>query len=140
MLPAATILLVSPHIYLVRKHGVAPVPGDKCLPKKPFYPGQVFKDTVAIFSAFAVLFTMAAVVHVPLEKLADPSDSSYIPRPEWYFLFLFQTLKLFTGPLELVGSLLLPSAAILKLALAPLLTAAAWSGLPNARWPLPSSH
>ncbi len=51
---------------------------------------------------------MAVAARVPLEQLADPTDTSYIPRPEWYFLFLFQTLKLFNGPLEVVGSVVLP--------------------------------
>jgi ubiquinol-cytochrome c reductase cytochrome b subunit len=76
-------------------------------------------DTVAIFIAFAVLFVMAVAVRVPLEQLADPTDTSYIPRPEWYFLFLFQTLKLFSGPLEIVGSVVLPGLAILALFLVP---------------------
>jgi ubiquinol-cytochrome c reductase cytochrome b subunit len=61
------------------------------------------------------------MVRVPLEQLADPTDTSYVPRPEWYFLFLFQTLKLFTGPLEMVGSVVLPGMAVLALILAPFL-------------------
>ncbi|MEO7649353.1 MAG: c-type cytochrome, partial [Bryobacteraceae bacterium] len=44
---------------------------------------------------------------------------TYIPRPEWYFLFLFQTLKLFEGPLEVLGSMILPAAAVLALFLIP---------------------
>jgi ubiquinol-cytochrome c reductase cytochrome b subunit len=119
LLPPATALLIGIHIYLVRKHGVAPAPGDELVPAKKFYPEQVFKDTVAIFVAFAILFTMAVVVRVPLEQLADPSDTAYIPRPEWYFLFLFQTLKLFSGPLEVVGSVVLPGLAVLALILVP---------------------
>jgi ubiquinol-cytochrome c reductase cytochrome b subunit len=119
LLPPATVFLVVLHVFLVRKHGVAPVPGDELVPKKKFYPEQVFKDTVAIFIAFAVLFAMAVVVRVPLEQLADPTDTSYTPRPEWYFLFLFQTLKLFSGPLEVVGSVVLPGLAVLALILVP---------------------
>jgi ubiquinol-cytochrome c reductase cytochrome b subunit len=121
LLPPATMFLLLLHIYLVRKHGVAPAPGDDVLPRQQFYPRQVFKDTVAIFVAFAILFVMAVAVRVPLEQLADPTDTSYIPRPEWYFLFLFQTLKLFQGPLEVVGSVVLPSLAILTLILVPFL-------------------
>src|SRR5882762_10503807 len=68
LLPPATMLLIALHIYLVRKHGVAPVPGDEERPKKKFYPQQVFKDTVAIFIAFTVLFLLAIVAHVPLEQ------------------------------------------------------------------------
>ena len=119
LLPPATLLLMALHVYLVRKHGVAPVPGDEMLPAKKFYPQQVFKDTVAIGVVFAVLFLMAAAVRVPLEQLADPTDTSYTPRPEWYFLFLFQTLKLFSGPLEVVGSVVLPGMAVLALILVP---------------------
>src|SRR5438445_3829980 len=76
LLPPATILLVVLHVFLVRKHGVAPMPGDEVVPKKKFYPEQVFKDTVAIFVAFVVLFTMAVAARVPLEQLADPTDTS----------------------------------------------------------------
>ena len=121
LLPPATLLLIGLHVFLVRKHGVAPAPGDEAQPRKPFYPVQVFKDTVAIFVAFAVLLTLAIVARVPLEQLADPTDTTYIPRPEWYFLFLFQTLKLFNGPLEVIGSVVLPGVAVLALILVPFL-------------------
>jgi ubiquinol-cytochrome c reductase cytochrome b subunit len=72
-----------------------------------------------VFVAFAILFTLAIAAKVPLERLADPTDTSYIPRPEWYFLFLFQTLKVFEGPLEVVGTVILPTLAILALILTP---------------------
>ena len=119
LLPPATALLIATHIYLVRKHGVAPQPGDELKPARKFYPQQAFKDTVAIFIAFAVLFVMAVAVRVPLERLADPTDTRYIPRPDWYFLFLFQTLKFFNGPLEALGSVILPAVAVLALVLVP---------------------
>lgn len=118
LLPPATMLLIAIHVYLVRKHGVTPAPDDN-LPKKKFYPGQVFKDTVATFIAFLVLFALAIMVRVPLERLADPTDTSYIPRPDWYFLFLFETLKLFQGSMEIIGSIVLPTLAILGLVLVP---------------------
>jgi ubiquinol-cytochrome c reductase cytochrome b subunit len=117
LLPAATGLLIGLHVYLVRKHGVAPAPGEQAT--KKFFPEQVFKDTVAIFVVFVILFVMAAVAKVPLERLADPTDTTYIPRPDWYFLFLFQTLKVFEGPLEIVGSVILPTLAILALLSVP---------------------
>jgi ubiquinol-cytochrome c reductase cytochrome b subunit len=119
LLPPLTLLLIGVHLYLVRKHGVAPVPGDEPRPKKHFFPAQVFRDTVAIFVAFAILFVMAIAARVPLERLADPTDTTYIPRPEWYFLFLFQTLKIFEGPLEVIGAVVLPNVAILLLFLVP---------------------
>jgi len=119
LLPPASMLLIGIHVFLVRKHGVAPAPSDEGKPKKKFYPQQVFKDTIAIFIAFAVLFTLAIAARVPLEQLADPTDTAYIPRPEWYFLFLFQTLKFFEGPLEVVGAVVLPGLAVLTLLLIP---------------------
>lgn len=121
LLPPVTLLLILFHVYLVRRHGVAPAPGDEAKPKKRFYPEQVFKDTLAIFVAFAILFTLAVAAKVPLGRLADPTDTTYIPRPEWYFLFLFQTLKYFEGPLEVIASVVLPGLAVLALFLVPFL-------------------
>jgi ubiquinol-cytochrome c reductase cytochrome b subunit len=121
LLPPLTALLIALHIYLVRKHGVAPVPGDELRPRKKFYPEQAFRDTIAIFISFAVLFVLAVAVRVPLERIADPTDTTYIPRPEWYFLFLFQLLRLMEGPLEMVGAVILPALAVLALVLVPFL-------------------
>jgi ubiquinol-cytochrome c reductase cytochrome b subunit len=118
LLPPLTIILIGIHVFLVRRHGVAPAVGDTA-PRRKFFPEQVFKDTVGVTIGFLILFTMAVVAHVPLGKLADPTDTTYIPRPEWYFLFLFQTLKFFKGPLEAVGSVVLPGVAVLTLFLIP---------------------
>ncbi len=56
---------------------------------------------------------------VPGEPPADPSDSAYVPRPEWYFLFLFQLLKYFPGKLEWIGTTIIPGIAVLALLLLP---------------------
>lgn len=119
LLPPATLALIALHVVLVRKHGVAPQLGDETVPKKKFYPGQVFKDTLAIFITFVILFTMAVAVRVPLGQMANPTDTSYVPRPDWYFLFLFQLLKVFEGPLEVLGTVILPTLAIIGLLLVP---------------------
>ncbi len=121
LLPPATLGLILLHVILVRKHGVAPQPGDEQRPRKAFFPEQVFKDTLAIFVTFAILYTLAIAVRVPLERLADPTDSTYVPRPDWYFLFLFQLLKYFEGPLEVFGAVILPALAVLALFLVPFL-------------------
>ena len=119
LLPPATMLLIVLHVYLVRRHGVAPIPGDELKPKKSFFPEQVFKDTVAVFIAFVILFVMAIVVRVPLERMADPTDINFTPRPEWYFLFLFQTLEMLKGLPDVIGTVVLPTIAILALILTP---------------------
>lgn len=118
LLPLAMIGIIAFHVFLVRKHGVAPAVGDN-LPKKKFFPEQVYKDTIAIFVTFLILFVLAVAVKVPLGRLADPTDTTYIPRPEWYFLFLFQLLKFFEGKMEVVGAVILPNLAIVALFLVP---------------------
>ena len=84
-----------------------------------FYPDIIYKDLVVSFGIFLLLLGLAIFVGVAAEPPADPSDSSYIPRPEWYFLFLFQMLKYFPGQIEWVGTFVIPSIAVLALLLLP---------------------
>jgi ubiquinol-cytochrome c reductase cytochrome b subunit len=119
LLPLITALLILCHVILVRKHGVTPAPGDELIPKKKFFPEQVFKDTVAIFLWCVGLACMVAFVKVPLGHVADPTETGVYPRPEWYFLFLFQMLKAFQGPLEFFGAIVLPGLAMAALVLMP---------------------
>ena len=92
LLPPITMLLIAIHIYLVRKHGVAPAVDDT-QPRKKFFPEQVFKDTVGIFFGFAFLVMLAIFVQTPLERLADPTDTSYIPRPGMVLPFSIPKLE-----------------------------------------------
>jgi ubiquinol-cytochrome c reductase cytochrome b subunit len=87
----------------------------------PFFPDAIFKDAVVSLLIFVVLLALAYFIGAPLEERADPADSSYTPRPEWYFLFLFQLLKYFPGDLEVIGVIILPTLVILALALLPFL-------------------
>jgi ubiquinol-cytochrome c reductase cytochrome b subunit len=119
LLPAITMLLIGAHLYLVRRHGVTPTPADVNRPKKRFYPEQVLKDTVAAFGYVIVIVLFANFAKLGLGSMADPTDTRYIPRPEWYFMFLFQVLKIFEGPLEVLGAMVLPNLAIVALFLVP---------------------
>ena len=58
----------------------------------PFFPDIVFKDAVAALVVFLILVALAFFLGAPLEEPADPADANYSPKPEWYFLFLFQLL------------------------------------------------
>src|SRR4030067_3003049 len=62
-----------------------------------FFPDIIYKDALVSFSLFILLILLAMFVGVPQEPPADPNDAAYIPRPEWYFMFLFEMLKFFTG-------------------------------------------
>ena len=121
LLPLLMLVLIAGHVFLVRRHGITPAPGDAERPKKKFYPEQVFKDTLAMFVFTLVLVLMANFAKTGLGVVADPTDTEYIPRPEWYFLFLFQALKFFEGPLEIVGAIILPTLGMIALILTPFL-------------------
>ncbi len=84
-----------------------------------FYPDIIYKDLVVSFAIFLLLLGLAIFVGVAAEPPVDPGDSSYIPRPEWYFLFLFQMLKYFPGQIEWVGTVIIPTIAVLALLLLP---------------------
>jgi ubiquinol-cytochrome c reductase cytochrome b subunit len=105
VLPILTVLPIAWHVYRARRQDMTPAP--------------VFKDTVAILAWFAVLTGLAVLARVPLGHAADPADSSYAARPQWYLLFLFQFLKRLDGPLKIVGAVMLPMLAIVALILVP---------------------
>ncbi len=85
----------------------------------PFFPDIIFDDAVVSFGIFLLLIALAYFVGAPLEARANPADTTYTPRPEWYFLFLFQLLKYFPGKLEVIGVIVIPTLAILVLLLLP---------------------
>ena len=122
VLPVAALSLIGFHVLLVKRHGVTPAGADD-RNNQTFYPRQAWRDLLAVFAAFAILFLAGAFLDVPLERIADPTDASYVPRPEWYFLSLFEVLKLLDGPLQLLGSVVLPAAAIVLLFALPFLRA-----------------
>ncbi|MDX1435336.1 MAG: c-type cytochrome [Anaerolineales bacterium] len=87
----------------------------------PFFPYILFKDAVIALVVFLILIALAFFVGVPTEPRADPGDTAYTPRPEWYFLFLFQLLKYFPGQLEVVGVFVIPTLAVILLFILPFL-------------------
>ena len=109
VLPALLVALVAGHLALFRRHGVTPPAKADVRRVDPFFPKQVAKDLVASVAVLGLVMLLAFRDHgAPLDAPADPS-SDYPARPEWYFLALFQLLKYFHGPLELVGTVGLPA-------------------------------
>lgn len=84
-----------------------------------FFPDIIYKDMIVAFAIFVILVILATFIGVNPEPPADPSDANYIPRPEWYFLFLFQMLKYFPGSIEWIGTAVVPVVAVLALLLLP---------------------
>ena len=87
----------------------------------PAYPGLFLVETLAALALLVVLLLLAALTKPPLGEVADPTASGFVPEPDWYFLWLFQTLKYFNGSLEPVGTFLLPAVAIVLLLAIPFL-------------------
>jgi ubiquinol-cytochrome c reductase cytochrome b subunit len=123
-LPLALLGLLALHLWLIQRHGVAP-PGravdDPGEPGAPYFPHHVFKEAVAGVVIAGALFWLAATQSAPLEAIAEPSETDYQPRPDWYFLGLFQLLKLFAGPLEPIGAFWLPNVLLAGAILLPFL-------------------
>ena len=118
-LPALLVLLIVTHLVMMRRQGISgPVRPQNGAPFR-FYPVQAARDVVVTAVVLAALTALAWDGAPPLEAPADPADATYIPRPEWYFLGLFQLLKYFPGHWEVVGALVLPGVAITLLAFLP---------------------
>ena len=60
---------------------------------KPFFPYAVAKDSVMFVVVMAAIITMSIVLGAELGPKADPTTTTYTPRPEWYFFFLFELLR-----------------------------------------------
>src|SRR5512147_2541653 len=91
-----------------------------------FWPDSIFKDLIISLGIFLVLVLLATFIGVAPEPKADPSDTTYLPRPEWYFLFLFKFLALYgqiplIGKIEWLATVLVPGVGIGLLTLLPLL-------------------
>jgi ubiquinol-cytochrome c reductase cytochrome b subunit/menaquinol-cytochrome c reductase cytochrome b/c subunit len=68
---------------------------------KPFFPYAVAKDALMAVVVMAVIIAMAIVLGAELGPKVDPTTTTYTPRPEWYFYFLFEVLRVIKPP-ELV--------------------------------------
>lgn len=101
-LPLATFTLLGLHLLLVHKHGLS-VPrfaqgeSDARRPAR-FFPDFLMRDVFNVILALAALATLATLLPTGIGVKADPFAPAYEGiRPEWYFLFMFQTLKLIPG-------------------------------------------
>ncbi|MFC7783557.1 MULTISPECIES: menaquinol-cytochrome c reductase cytochrome b/c subunit [Rossellomorea] len=86
-----------------------------------FWPNFLLKEWL-VGAVFLIGYLCLTVAHPsPLERVADPTDTGYIPLPDWYFLFLYQLLKYTyaSGPYNVIGAFVIPGIAFGALLLAP---------------------
>lgn len=65
---------------------------------KPFFPYAVAKDGAMAVVVMAIIITMSLVLGAELGSKANPTTTTYVPRPEWYFFFLFEVLRVVKPP------------------------------------------
>ena len=123
LLPLGLALLVLVHLALIQIHGEKgppPRPG-RTAGTEPFFPRQLTRDVVVAVGAFVVLALVARFVGVPPEEAAAPlAPLNAAPKPEWFLLFGYEVIKMFTGKSIILVLTVVPVAGALVLLLLPL--------------------
>ena len=106
ILPAIVTVVLGLHLFMVQKHGMSRPPNvsgsDDAKRVMPFFPNFFLRDLVGWLCALGVLAALAAYFPAELGKKADPFQPAPIGiKPEWYFMAMFQTLKLL--PAHILG-------------------------------------
>ena len=125
LIPGMIFLFIGTHIALFRKAGAAgPINEDPIHPKLPpesFYPRQVIMDMAFALLLMIGLGFLAYFHPVQLGPLADPSDPKFVPRPEWYYLPMFEWLKFWSSRMEVFAVIFVPAILALLFFLIPFL-------------------
>ena len=139
LIPACIFALVASHIFLFRNAGPAgPVTEDPYKPTlkpEPFYPRQVLIDLSLTALLIVGLGAMAFFMAVPLGPAANPANAQYVPRPEWYYLPIFQWLKYWHGSAAVIGVLVIPMIVVIAVIALPFLD----RGIERRPWKRPGA-
>jgi ubiquinol-cytochrome c reductase cytochrome b subunit len=125
VLPGLLIGFIAAHVFFFRKAGAAgPIKEDPVhpkLPPVPFYPRQVIIDAVFAIMLIGILAIIALRTPMDLGPAANPADTAFLPRPEWYYRPAFQWLKYLSGHWSMIGGIILPAVLALIFAAVPFL-------------------
>lgn len=125
LLPALILGCIAAHVFWFRRAGPAgPVQGDtQTLKRKtePFYPKQVLFDLLFALLIIGCLGLLAHYLPAALGPKANPSDTHYVPRPEWYYIPVFQWLKYWESGFAILGILVIPAFVALLFVALPFL-------------------
>jgi menaquinol-cytochrome c reductase cytochrome b/c subunit len=87
---------------------------------KPFFPYAILKDGTMACVVLAVIIAMSIILGAELGPKADPTTTSYTPRPEWYFFFLFELLRVIKPPaIVFIATIGIPTICMVLLILLP---------------------
>ena len=121
LIPACIFAFVAVHVYLFRRAGAAGPIEVSRRPTETFYPRQVVYDLIFSVMIIGCLGVLAHYAPTDLGPKANPADTQYIPRPEWYYVPVFQWLKYWQRSLAVVGILIIPGIVALVFLLLPFL-------------------
>ncbi|MFP5228680.1 MAG: cytochrome b N-terminal domain-containing protein [Acidobacteriota bacterium] len=125
LIPGAIFAFIAIHIFLFRKAGAAgPVHEDPVEPKLPpesFYPRQVIMDMAFALLIMSGLGFLSYARPVGLGPIANPADTHFLPRPEWYYLPMFEWLKFWEGPRVVFAVVITPAVLAAVFFLVPFL-------------------
>jgi menaquinol-cytochrome c reductase cytochrome b/c subunit len=86
----------------------------------PFFPYTIWKDGVVATVVLGLIILMAILLGAELGPKADPTTTTYVPRPEWYFFFLFELLRVVKPPsLVFMATIGIPTICLVLLILLP---------------------
>jgi len=123
LIPACIFAFVASHILIFRKAGAAghftEHPTEPKQKPELFYPRQVVMDLALTTLLIIGLGLLSFFMPVPLGPPANPADAQYVPRPEWYYLPIFQYLKYWHGSWSVMGILMIPSAVVIAIVALP---------------------
>lgn len=104
---------------------IAPSYSDFPGKSEPFYPNFLLKEWMVAAVCLVGFLILTATHAAPLTDKANPNDTTFIPLPDWYFLFLYQMLKYpwTSGDWVVLGTIVIPGVAFTALILAPWLDA-----------------
>jgi len=120
VLPSLLLGLIVIHLAAFRQFGsVGPWNPAKSRQIGKFWPDQVYKDVLVTCLVIIILIGFCVFWRAPITGVADPLGRSITPKPSWNFLFLYQALKSFKGPWEVVGTVGVPVVLVLLLFFLP---------------------
>ena len=108
-LPCLLVFFITAHLHFISHRGLSgPLKGNKNRQRVSFLPNMINRWLLLFLFVTCILGLISWYWPVPFGDPADPTDSSYIPMPEWWVLFLNQLVTIFTGSLTVIATVIIP--------------------------------